>query len=279
MLGPLDLWTDDGAPVAVPGRKVRALLADLLVHGGRPVPADRLLDDIWGDRPPPSAGATLSAKVSQLRRVVEDAEPGGRTLVVSGPAGYALRVAPEAVDARRFTALVTQARSAEPRAAAALYAEALALWRGPALADFAGAPFATAAIAHLAEQRLAAQEDAAELRLRLGEHAAVATELGPLVAEHPLRERLRGCLIRALHGAGRQREALDSYQELRTLLADELGLDPGPELVALHQAVLTRDPALDPPTTAGNLPAPRTALIGRDAAVTEVCDRLAADRL
>jgi predicted ATPase/DNA-binding SARP family transcriptional activator len=282
VLGPLAVWTDDGAPVAVPGRKVRALLADLLVHDGRPVPADRLLDDIWGERPPPSAGATLSAKVSQLRRVLEDAEPDGRTLVVSSPAGYALRIAPEAVDARRFAALTARARSAEPRAAAALHAEALALWRGPAFADFADAPFATAAIAHLAEQRLLAHEEAAELRLRLGEHAAVAAELGPLVAEHPLRERLRGCLVRALHGAGRQREALESYQELRTLLADELGLDPSPELVALHQAVLTRDPSLDPPTprgASGNLPAPRTALVGRDAAVAEVCTRLTTDRL
>ena len=280
MLGAVAVWTDGGVPVAVPGRKVRALLADLLMHEGRPVPADRLIDDIWGERPPPSAGATLAAKVSQLRRVLEDAEPGGRSLVVSGPAGYALRTGPEAVDARRFAALTAQARSAEPRPAAALLTEALGLWRGPALADFADAPFATATITHLAEQRLVALEDVAELRLGLGEHAAVAAELGPVVAEHPLRERLRGCLIRALHGTGRQREALDSYQELRALLADELGLDPSPELVALHQAVLTRDPALDPPAPrGGNLPAPRTALVGRDAALADVHAHLAADRL
>ncbi|WP_246121988.1 BTAD domain-containing putative transcriptional regulator [Pseudonocardia cypriaca] len=274
------VWTDDGTPLAVPGRKVRALLADLLVNEGRPVPADRLIDDIWGERPPPSAAATLSAKVSQLRRVLEDAEPRGRSLVVSGPAGYALRTAPEAVDAGRFAGLVAQARSAGPRTAVALLTEALGLWRGPALADFADAPFATVAIAHLTEQRLVAQEDVAELRLGLGEHAAVAAELGPLVAEHPLRERLRGCAIRALHGSGRQHEALDSYRELRALLADELGLDPSPELVALHEAVLTRDPALDPPPPRrGNLPAPRTALVGRDAAVADVEAHLATDRL
>ncbi len=284
VLGPVAVWTDAGLPVAVPGRKVRALLADLLVHAGRPVPADRLIDDIWGERPPPSAHATLLAKMSQLRRALEDAEPGGRELVVSGPAGYALRAAPDAVDARRFSALTAQARGAEPRAAVALLTEALGLWRGPALADFADAPFARSFVAHLADQQVAAQEDAAELRLELGQHAELAGELAALVAEHPLRERLRGCTLRALYRAGRQTEALASYQDLRTRLADELGLDPSPELAALHQAILTRDPALDPspPTTdgrRGNLPAARTELVGRDNAVIDVRKLIAGDRL
>ncbi|MHA6627473.1 BTAD domain-containing putative transcriptional regulator [Pseudonocardia sichuanensis] len=284
VLGPLAVWTDGGTPVAVPGRKVRALLADLLVHEGRAVPADRLLHDIWGDEAPPSGHATLAAKVSQLRRVLEDAEPGGRALVVSGPAGYALRTEPDAVDARRFAALAARARTAEPPAAATLLAEALELWRGPALADFADAPFAAGTVAHLAEQRLVVQEDAAEARLALGEHAPLAGELAVLVAEHPLRERLRGLALRALYGAGRQSEALASYQDLRARLADELGLDPSPALVALHRAILARDPALDPPPRAaarrpGNLPAARTELVGRDSAVADVAKLLSADRL
>ncbi|TWF78050.1 LuxR family transcriptional regulator [Pseudonocardia hierapolitana] len=284
VLGPVAVWTDAGLPVRIPGRKVRALLADLLAHAGRPVPADRLIDDIWGERPPPSAQATLLAKVSQLRRALEDAEPGGRDLVVSGPAGFALRPAPDAVDARRFSRLTAQARGAEPRVAAALLAEALELWRGPALADFADAPFAAGFVAHLADQRLEAQEDAAELRLELGQHAELAGELIALVAEHPLRERLRGCAMRALYRAGRQAEALATYQDVQTRLADELGIDPSPELAALHQAILTRDPALDPtPPTAGrrrgNLPAARTELVGRDSAVIDVRKLLGADRL
>ena len=283
VLGPVAVWTDAGQPVTIPGRKVRALLADLLVHGGRPVPADRLIDDIWGERPPPSAHATLLAKASQLRRALEDAEPGGRDLVVSGPAGHALRTVPDAVDARRFSTLTAHARGAEPRAAAALLAEALELWRGPALADFADAPFAAGFVAHLADQRLVAQEDAAELRLELGRPAELAGELIALVAEHPLRERLRGCAMRALHRAGRQAEALASYHDLKTRLADELGLDPSPELAALHQAILTRDPALDPSppigVRRGNLPAARTELVGRDSAVIDVRKLLGADRL
>jgi len=270
VLGPVAVWTDAGRPVAIPGRKVRALLADLLVHAGRPVPADRLIDDIWEGRPPPSAQATLLAKVSQLRRALEDAEPGGRDLVASEPAGHVLRAAPDAVDARRFSALTAQARGAEPRAAAKLLAEALELWRGPALADFADAPFARGFVAHFADQRVVAQEDAAELRLELGQHAELAGELVALVAEHPLRERLRGCALRALYRAGRQAEALASYQDLQARLADELGLDPSPELAALHQAILIRDPALDPspPGISGvplprQLPAPPAVFTGR----------------
>jgi DNA-binding SARP family transcriptional activator len=288
VLGPVAVWTETGTTVDIPGRKVRALLAGLLVHAGRLIPAERLIDDIWEGRPPPpSAHATLKAKVSQLRRALEDAEPGGRDLVASGPAGYSLRVSPDALDARRFAVLTAQARAADPGTAAALFGEALELWRGPALADFADASFATGYIAQLSDQRVAVHEDAAELRLALGQHAG---ELAALVAEHPLRERLRGCAMRALYRAGRQAEALASYQDLRTRLADELGLDPSPELAALHQAILTRDPALDPspcpsppPSVAGggrgNLPAARTELLGRDSAVIEVRKLLAAERL
>ncbi|TDD80706.1 BTAD domain-containing putative transcriptional regulator [Actinomadura rubrisoli] len=288
VLGPLAVWTADGGLVPVPGLKVRALLADLLVHEGRPVPADRLIDDLWGEALPGNPMGSLSAKVSQLRRVLEDAEPGARALVESRPAGYLLGADDERVDARRFQRLLTEARrTADAEARAGLLAEALGLWRGPAFADFADEPFTRAAIAWLEELRLTALEEHAEVRLALGEHGAVAGELGDAVAAHPLRERLRAAHMRALYRTGRQNEALESYERLRVLLADELGLDPGSELAALHRAILTQDPCLDGPAAPAvrpsgprsNLPVPSTALIGRDGAVAEIRARLGTDRL
>ncbi|MDX6240203.1 MAG: hypothetical protein QOG10_5023 [Kribbellaceae bacterium] len=274
VLGPVTAWTDGGEPVTVPGLKVRALLADLLIHEGRPVPADRLIDDLWGDAPPGNPAGTLSAKVSQLRRAFEDAEAGSRTLVVSGPAGYSIQVDADTHDALRFRDLLEQQR----------LTEALNLWRGPAYADFADEAFTETAIARLSEQRLTAQEDSFEARLAGGEHNQLVGELGDLLAEHPLRERLRAAQLKALYRAGRQSEALDSYEQLRTMLAEELGLDPGPELTALHQAILTQDPSLDPPRSPGprrrtNLPAQLTELIGREEAIEEIKSRLYDDRL
>jgi predicted ATPase/DNA-binding SARP family transcriptional activator len=286
LLGPLAVWTDDGGLVPVPGLKVRALLADLLVHEGRPVPADRLIDDLWGEAPPGNPMGALSAKVSQLRRVLEDAEPGARALVESRPAGYLLGAAAERVDARCFQALVERAReAAEPKERAALLAEALGRWRGPALADFRDEEFTRAAVARLEELRLTALEEQAEVRLALGEHGALAGELGVAVEEHPLRERLRAAHMRALYGAGRQNEALEGYERYRVLLADELGLDPGAELAALQRAVLRQDPGLggpaapEPSRPRSNLPVPQTGLIGRDGAVREIRARIGTDRL
>ncbi|MEV0973501.1 BTAD domain-containing putative transcriptional regulator [Microtetraspora glauca] len=285
VLGPLAVWRAGGEVVTVPGLKVRALLADLLAHEGRPVPADRLVDDLWGEDQPGNPLGALSAKVSQLRRVLEDAEPGGRELVPLQPAGYLLKADTDAAD---FRSLLAEAgRADDPRSRAALLSDALALWRGTAFADFADEPFVRAAAAHLTELRLTAHEDLAEVRLALGEHALLAGELGHLVAEHPLRERLRAVHMRALYRSGRQSEALAGYESLRALLADELGLDPGADLVALHRAILTQDPALaaaavpDSPATrpVTNLPAPVTGLIGRDGAVAEIRARLGTDRL
>ncbi|WP_272499372.1 BTAD domain-containing putative transcriptional regulator [Actinomadura litoris] len=281
VLGPLAVWADDGRLVAVPGIKVRALLADLLAHEGRPVPADRLIDDLWGDAPPGNPAGALSAKVSQLRRVLEDAEPGARALVVSRPAGHLLDVAEERVDARRFHRLVDDARGVEDvRTRARLLGEALALWRGDAYADLADEPFMHAAVARLDELRWTALEEHAEARLALGEHGALAGELGGAVEARPLRERLRAVHMRALYRAGRQNEALESYERLRVLLAEELGLDPGAGIAGLQQAILTQDPALDVPEgPRSNLPVPPGELIGRDAAVAEVRARLGTDRL
>jgi predicted ATPase/DNA-binding SARP family transcriptional activator len=287
VLGPLAAWTSAGEPLSVPGRKVRALLADLLVHAGEPVPADRLIDDLWSAHPPADPAGALQAKVSQLRRALGEAEPGGRDLVAYRPAGYVLTAGPE-VDAHQFHVLVSRARAApDPRARADRLAEALGLWRGSAFADFSDQLFTQSAIARLTEERLTALEDQAETRLELGEHAQLAGELTELVARHPLRERLRAAQLRALYRSGRPAEALDSYRELQKQLTEELGLDPSPELAALQHAILTQDRDLHAPAApaAGtgrprsNLPAPLTGLVGRAAAVAGVRARLASARL
>ncbi|MFI6391334.1 BTAD domain-containing putative transcriptional regulator [Nonomuraea sp. NPDC050540] len=232
VLGPLAVWADDDEPLHVAEPKVRALLADLLVHGGRPVSADRLIDDLWGERPSRNPTGTLQARVSQLRRALGD--PG---LVVRGPGGY--RIVAEWVDAARFEELLAR-RAVPPHERAAELGRALALWRGPAYADMADLDFARPAIARLEELRLAAVEELSEVRLALGEPVEVAG----LVAEHPLRERLRAVHMRALYRQGRQSEALATYADLRERLAGELGLDPSPELAELHTKILRQDPEL-----------------------------------
>lgn len=287
ILGPLAVWNDRDEPVPIPGRKVRALLADLLVHEGRAVSADRLVDDLWGESAPADPAAALHVRVSQLRRALAAAEPGGRDLVASQAPGYALHATAATLDALRFGALLDRARTAEePKARAALLTEALGLWRGPALADFADEPFAHSVAARWEEQRLTAVESLAEARLDLGEHAELTGALGEEVSRHPYRERLRAAHMRALHRSGRTAEALDSFGESRRLLADELGLDPGPELAALHRAVLAADPAEDAPAPpprpvgpAANVPAPVTELIGRGRALERIRELLAAGRL
>ncbi|MET0131958.1 MAG: BTAD domain-containing putative transcriptional regulator [Kibdelosporangium sp.] len=276
VLGPLAVWTDAGETVRVPG-KIRALLADLIIHCGRPVSAGRLVEDLWPASPPGNPAGTLQAKVSQLRRIIEDAEPGARGLIVSQSPGYLLRAEPDPTDSAQFAALAAAARTRKDLPGRkALFAEALALWRGPAFADLAGEPFVHAAAARLEEERLEALEDHAETRLALGEHAPLTGELGELVRANPLRERLRGILMRALYRCGRQSEALASFRDLRTRLLEEIGVDPGPEIAALHQAILNQRPELRPapPATTGrsrtNLPEQLTGLVGRDEALTEI---------
>ncbi|MGK5552559.1 AfsR/SARP family transcriptional regulator [Actinomadura kijaniata] len=278
VLGPLEVRTDAGEPVPVPGGKIRALLADLLVHAGRPVSADRLVEDLWGPAPPRDPLAALQVKVSQLRRVL-DAEPGGRDLVASGPAGYRLDAAD--VDAARFEALAAAARRAAAADRAALLREALELWRGPALADLADEGFARPAARRLEEQRLTALEELAETRLELGEHAELAEELADVITAHPLRERLRAARMRALYRSGRQSEALAVFTDLRTRLREELGVDPGPEIAELHRSILRHDPALAaaPAASRTNLPEAITGLVGRDEALTELRGLLDAHRL
>ncbi|WP_370420593.1 BTAD domain-containing putative transcriptional regulator [Streptomyces sp. QH1-20] len=279
VLGPLVVRDGAGKPVRVPEAKVRALLADLLVHEGRPVSADRLIDDLWAADLPAHPANALQNKVSQLRRVL------GRDSVLRQPPGYRLRIDDGDVDADRFQALVVRARATDdPRARAALLTEALGLWRGPAYADFADEEFARTAALRLEEQRLTVLEEQAEARLAAGEHGALVGELTALVARHPLRERLRAAQLRALYRAGRQSEALASYDELRVRLAEELGLDPGPELTALHRSILGQAPdlAATPAPAAGpraQLPTPLTPLVGRERAVAEASALLTAGRL
>ncbi|MDI5938094.1 BTAD domain-containing putative transcriptional regulator [Micromonospora sp. DH15] len=265
VLGPLAVTTDAGEPVLVPGAKVRVLLAVLLTNRNQVVSADRLIDDVWGSHAPANPGGALQVRVSQLRRALDDAEPGARGLVESRPPGYVLRT--RAVDADRFAELATST-DVERLAAA------LALWRGDAYADVADAGFVHAEATRLAEQRLAVHERLAAAGRARGEHDLVAADLAELVTRHPLREGLRALQLRALYAAGRQSEALDSYADLRDRLATELGLDPGPELVALHRRILAQDSGLSAPPRAAivrhSLPARLDELVGRAGVLAEL---------
>ncbi|MFJ2651625.1 AfsR/SARP family transcriptional regulator [Streptomyces sp. NPDC087420] len=282
VLGPLEVWSAEGSLVPVPEVKVRTLLADLLAHHGEVVPKGRLIEDLWGGsaytaRPTSS----LQAKVSQLRRALENAETGARSLIAHQAPGYTIDIPAQALDVGRFRALVAEARTCdEPREKVTVLTEALSLWRGPAFADFADQPFVRSAAATLEEERLAAVEVYAETRLELGEHSALVAELTALVERFPLREGLRVVQMRTLYRAGRPSEALDSYADLRRRLDEELGLMPGPALDALQQAILRHDPQLarpdSPPAPATaarartNLTASVSTLVGRDEAMDEV---------
>ncbi|HWN35193.1 MAG TPA: AfsR/SARP family transcriptional regulator, partial [Pseudonocardia sp.] len=239
------------------GTLVRGLLARLALDVGRPVAVSTLVDDLWGAAPPDGAGAALQALVSRLRRAL------GASLVRYEPAGYRLALSPEQVDAAHFAALTAaasraeaaepaQARAllaeaAEPAQARALLAEAAELWRGPALADLTELPFAPAAADRLAEQRALAVECAARLAMAAGEPAAELTALRDVLAGQPLREPTAALLARSLHAAGRRADALAVLDQLRTALADQLGVDPGPELAAAHLHILRTTPT--PETT------------------------------
>ncbi|MCR3752213.1 BTAD domain-containing putative transcriptional regulator [Lentzea californiensis] len=281
VLGPLAVRTADGRPVEIPESKVRALLANLLAHRNRPVSATTLIEDLWGDELPVNPTGALQTKISKLRQALEAGEPGARDLVASQRPGYVLRTGADAVDADRFAALTAAARtSADPDERARLLTGALGLWRGAAFADFAGETFARAEITRLEEDRLVAAEELGQAQLDLGDHAALLGRIGDLVAAHPLRERLRALHMLALYRAGRQSEALASFREVRALLRDEQGLDPGEQLAELHRSILRHDPSLEPPLRRRtSLPVPLTELIGREEALVGVCAVLGSSRL
>jgi DNA-binding SARP family transcriptional activator len=247
ILGSLEVCSD-GSVVALGGRKPRALLAVLALHANEVVATDRLIDDVWGEDVPDDAAAVLRLNISRLRKVL----PGD--MLVTRPPGYLLRVGPGELDLHRFERLVEEGRRllAGGRAAdaAARLRDALALWRGPALAEFDYEDFAQTAVVRLEEIRLGALEVRIDADLALGRHDELVGELKVLVAEHPLRERLRCCLMTALYRSGRQAEALDAYRDVRRTLVDELGLEPSPALQELERAVLRQDRALDLPSEA-----------------------------
>ena len=241
MLGPLQVMQDVDA--LEPGSpKQRALLIDLLVHHGEVVSRDQLIEDLWAGSPPTTGLGVLQNYVSQLRKAI------GPGLLATRGQGYALDIDPEALDSVRFERLVQEARAAraagDPDAAAALLREAQALWRGPALADVAGEPFALPEIARLSELRAAAAELEVEVELDAGRHREVVARLERLLADHPLRERLWVLLMLALYRSGRQAEALQAYRKARKLLGDELGIEPGSELRELESAILRQRPEL-----------------------------------
>ena len=246
ILGPLEV-IHGGRPVPVGGSRERAVLALLLASANRVVSADRVAEDLWGGEPPARAAHSLHVFVSRLRKALREA--GGDGIVVTQAPGYLAQVPAESLDAARFEALVTTARqhSSEGRAdrAAATLREALALWRGPPLADVAEGPIVRAEAARLEEARLAATEERVEADLACGRHAELVAELETLTREHPLRERMWGQRILALYRSGRQVEALRTYQDLRRFLAEEFGLEPSPATASLETAILHQSPDLN----------------------------------
>ncbi|GAA2422307.1 hypothetical protein GCM10010191_37560 [Actinomadura vinacea] len=238
----------------------RAVLVALLLREGRPATAQELVQAVWGDAPPRRAVGALRTYASGLRRLLEPDRDGGYRIMASVGDGYALRLPPEALDAALFerdVAAAARARSAgRPAAARELLRTGLSRWRGEPLAGVPG-PYARAQRIRLAERRLAALETRLELDLELGAHAELVPELSALVAAHPLRERLRGRLMLALHRAGRHAEALAVYAETRRTLVEDLGIEPGQDLAALHQRLLTESKHIGPdePVPAGRPPA------------------------
>jgi predicted ATPase/DNA-binding SARP family transcriptional activator len=278
ILGPLVL-ADDGREVPVPGTKPRALLALLIVHARETVSVDRLVDDLYGDDVPAGVANALQSLVSKVRRALG---PASTLVTTDGTVGYRLDVDREQIDAERFEDLVDAGRRAlaegDAATASARLATAVALWRGPALDGLADDGSLRREALRLEELRLAATEDRVDADLRLGRHADLVPELRALVDRAPLRERLHGFLVLALYRSGRQGEALRAYQDAREVLADELGLDPGPELQALEAAVLAQDPALDldRPAVAPSVRAraPLTAGLSRFVGRTDELDTL-----
>ena len=266
LLGPLEVERGEERLV-VRGSRQRALLALLLLHANEVVSRERLIDGLWGDDPPETAANALQVAVHGLRRAL------GGTRIETRGAGYLLRVEPGELDLDRFRRLIEGARGRGVDAAEPL-AEALALWRGEPLADLTAAPFARVEAERLRELRRAAIEQRIDADLAAGRHADLIAELEWLVADEPLRERLRCQLIVALYRAGRQVEALGAYRDARRTLVEELGVEPGPELRGLEGAILRQDAALAPPTRVravkGNLPAPVAQLVGRQLEVAAV---------
>ena len=282
ILGPLEVLDGERA-IAFDAAKQRALLGVLLLHANEVVSRERLIDELWGERPPATAAKLVQGYVSQLRRRL------GRDAIATRGPGYLLGVNEDAVDAARFRGLVAEARrlatngAQEP--AARVYRAALALWRGPPLADVVVESLARNEIERLEEERLGALGDRIDCELTLGHHDELVAELETLVNQYPLRERLRAQLMLALYRSGRQAEALAAFQDARRTLLEQLGLEPSRELQELERAILRHDPALAAPIPLqdrrrqSNLPAQPSSFLGRERELAEVLSMLARDEV
>jgi YVTN family beta-propeller protein len=249
ILGPLEVVDGEGRPVPVHRGKEQALLAYLLLHPNEVLPSDRLIDELWGERAPPTAPKIVQNAVSHLRKAL------GEGRLMTQPPGYLFRLEPGELDLQRFERLAEEGRAAGD---AKQLREALALWRGEPLAELRDEPFARRAALHLEDTRLGVLEDRIDADIRAGRHSELVAELEELIAAHPLRERLHGQLMLALYRAGRQADALEAYQRARKTLSQELGLEPSPQLQELERKILMQDPELAAPARAerqlGRLP-------------------------
>ncbi|MDJ0923452.1 MAG: BTAD domain-containing putative transcriptional regulator [Acidimicrobiia bacterium] len=281
ILGSLEIEASDGSPLQVSGPKQRGLLALLVIHANEVLSTDRIIDALWGEEPPSGALNSLRFHISKLRSALGDEQ---ERLATKGP-GYVLLASPGEVDAQRFESAVAEAVALvpdNPEAAVARYQDAIELWRGPTLADFEYEDFARTEIARLRELRLAAVEGRFEAELAAGRHDELVGELRTLVDEHPLRERLWASLMTALYRSGRQAEALRAYQEARSTLGDELGIEPSEELRDLEEKVLLQDESIktpDAPRRAHNLPARVSRFVGRDQEISTIGKLLGRSRL
>ena len=255
ILGPLEV-VDGDRRIPLGGRKRRALLAMLILRRQQVVSVDELIDALWGDDPPKTAEHSVQVYVSELRKALGGMGEDGNVVVARHDPGYALDVPPSAIDLYRFDVLRGRGQAAlgeqDPARAAVLFREALAIWRGPALADFAYDDFARAEIERLEELRLITIEDRLVADLASGRHAELVAELRALVDEHPARERLRADLMLALYRTGRQAEAIEAFHAGRARLSEEFGLDPSPRLVELASAILASDPSIDLAPSSGD---------------------------
>ncbi len=275
MLGPFEVRTDGSEAADVPGARLRALMIALALTPGRIVPKATLVDWVWGENPPADAANALQRLVSRLRKALPDGAIEGRT------GGYRLVVEPASVDALRFEHLLAQARQQEGSTRLELLREAVGLWRGAAMQDVGlqDSDAFDAATARLEELRIVAMEDRFDAEVQLGHGADLVTELTDLVAAHPLRERLVAALMRALVAAGRDSDALMAYERTRETLADTLGVDPSPELSALHVALLRGEVDRREENHPTNVRAELTSFVGRDADLAAVRELVVKHRL
>ncbi|WP_340685000.1 BTAD domain-containing putative transcriptional regulator [Amycolatopsis coloradensis] len=258
ILGPLEV-TRDGLPVAVGGPKLRVVLAALLLRANATVSLDELAEDLWGEHQPPTARKAAQLHALRLRRVL-----GDNAMIETRPDGYLMRLEPARLDLLRFRQLVGRAKTAEPERERELLAEALACWRGDALSDVPAESFQREAAVQLGQERLRARERYLEVSLELGKHVEIIADLGALTRENPWREPMWALLILALHRSGRRADALETYRTVHRMLTDELGVEPGMQLRAAHQEVLTQPDDLPATPPAGcQLPADLPTFSGR----------------